>query len=88
MEHFKWCAKRRVLLLSLTGSLVALGVCLLQQRRITAQDQQVQVVELKAKKYEFVPSPVHVKAPAQDYSRRPRSWFQDRNRSQQHSIDR
>ena len=62
MEHFKWCAKRRVLLLSLTGSLVALGVCLLQPRRIMAQDQQVQVVELKAKKYEYVPSPVHVKA--------------------------
>ena len=62
MEHFKWCAKRRVLVLSLTGSLVALGVCLLQPRRIMAQDQQVQVVELKAKKYEYVPSPVHVKA--------------------------
>ena len=55
-------ANRRVLLLSLTAFLVALGMYLLQPRPITAQDQQVQVVELKAKKYEYVPSPVHVKA--------------------------
>src|SRR5215469_13199060 len=59
----KPCASQRVLLLSLVSVfLVALGMCLLQPRRITAQDQQVQVVELKAKKYEYEPSPVHVKA--------------------------
>jgi hypothetical protein len=86
MENFS--ANRRALLLSLTTLLVVVGIYLLQPRPITAQDQQVQVVELKAKKYEFVPSPVHVKAPAQDYSRRPRSWFQDRNRSQRYPIDR
>ena len=60
---FKHCANHRVLLLSLTSAfLVALAMCLLQPRRITAQDQQVQVIELNAKKYEYVPSPVHVKA--------------------------
>jgi heme/copper-type cytochrome/quinol oxidase subunit 2 len=59
---FKHYANRRVLLLSLTTLLVVVGIYLLQPRPITAQDQQVQVVELKAKKYEFVPSPVHVKA--------------------------
>src|SRR5215471_14052984 len=66
MENFRTGLKRRtnqrVLLLSLTAFLVALGIYLLQPRRITAQDQQVQVVELKAKKYEYVSSPVHVKA--------------------------
>ena len=60
---FKHCANHRVLLLSLTSAfLVALAMCLLQPRRITAQDQQVQVIELNAKKYEYVPSPVRVKA--------------------------
>jgi heme/copper-type cytochrome/quinol oxidase subunit 2 len=53
----------RVLLLSLVFSfLAAFSICLLQPHRIAAQDQQVQVVELKAKKYEYLPSPVHVKA--------------------------
>jgi heme/copper-type cytochrome/quinol oxidase subunit 2 len=68
MENFgtrlKWRANNRVLLLSLSAFLVALGMYLLRPRPITAQDQQVQVVELKAKKYEYVPSPVHVKAGA------------------------
>ena len=68
MENFRTGLKRRtnqrVLLLCLTPFLVALGIYLLQPRPITAQDQQVQVVELKAKKYEYVPSPVHVKAGA------------------------
>src|SRR6516225_7350916 len=68
MENFRTGLKQhtnhRVLLLSLTAFLVALGMYLLQARLITAQDQQVQVVELKAKKYEYVPSPVHVKAGA------------------------
>ena len=50
------------LLLSLTAFLVVLGVCLLQTRPILGQDQQVQVVELNAKKYEYLPSPIHVRA--------------------------
>src|SRR5215469_2436896 len=60
MESFS--ANRRVLLLNLATLLVVVGINLLQPRPITAQDQQVQAVELKAKKYEFVSSPVHVKA--------------------------
>jgi plastocyanin len=55
-------ANRRVLLLHLTILLVVLVACLIQPRRILAQDQQTQVVELKAKKYEYLPTPVHVKA--------------------------
>lgn len=55
---------RRVLLLNLTAFLVALGMYLSQPHSIRAQDQPVQVVEIKAKKYEFSPSPVHVKAGA------------------------
>ena len=31
-------------------------------RRVLAQDQNVQVIEVTAKKYEFSPSPIHVKA--------------------------
>ena len=55
-------ANRLVLLLGLGAFLVASGVYLVQSAPIMAQAQQVQVVELKAKKYEFDPSPVHVKA--------------------------
>ena len=59
----KHCANQRILLLSLISAfLVALAMYLLQPRRITAQDQQVQVIELKAKKYMYEPSPIHVKA--------------------------
>ena len=55
-------ANRRILLLGLTGFLVVLGFYRLQSHQVLAQAQQTQVVELKAKKYEFDPSPVHVKA--------------------------
>ena len=55
-------ANRPILLLGLAGLLGVLGFYLLQSRPIMAQAQQVQVIELKAKKYEFDPSPVHVKA--------------------------
>lgn len=34
----------------------------LQPRTMRAQDQNVQIVEVTAKKYEFSPSPIHVKA--------------------------
>lgn len=59
----KW-TNHPILLLGLTGFLVALGFNRLQSRPIMAQAQQVQVIELKAKKYEFDPSPVRVKAGA------------------------
>ena len=55
-------ANRRVLRLYLTTLLVALVACLIQPRPVLAQDQQVQVVELKAKKYEYLGAPVRVKA--------------------------
>jgi heme/copper-type cytochrome/quinol oxidase subunit 2 len=41
---------------------VALAFCLSQPSPIGAQDQKVQVIELTARKYEYSPSPVHVKA--------------------------
>jgi heme/copper-type cytochrome/quinol oxidase subunit 2 len=66
MENFgsglKRYANSRVLLLTVTAFLVVFGTHLLQPSPITAEDQQVQVVELQAKKYEYAPSPVHVKA--------------------------
>ena len=61
-NHSRKRANRLILLLGLTAFLVVLGFYRLQSRPIMAQAQQVQVVELKAKKYEFDPSPVHVKA--------------------------
>src|SRR5215469_10469316 len=54
-------ANRRILMLGLTV-IVVLGFCPPGFRQVLAQAQQTQVVELKAKKYEFDPSPVHVKA--------------------------
>ena len=66
MENFgsglKRYANSRVLLLTVTALLAVLGTHLLRPHPLMAQAQQVQVVELKAKKYEFDPSPVHVKA--------------------------
>lgn len=55
-------ASYRMALLGLAGFLVVLGFYHRQSSTVMAQPQQVQVVELKAKKYEFDPSPVHVKA--------------------------
>jgi heme/copper-type cytochrome/quinol oxidase subunit 2 len=50
-------------LLSIVGALVLAPTILFQQSRpVLAQDQNVQVIELTAKKYEYSPSPVHVKA--------------------------
>jgi plastocyanin len=57
-----WLACRGVGLSSLAASVVGLALCLLQPLLVSGQDQQVQVIELKAKKYEFFPSPIHVKA--------------------------
>ena len=59
---FQQRANHGVLLLSLTAFLWAFSICLLQPGSIVAQDPQAQVVELKARKYEYLGSPVHVKA--------------------------
>ena len=58
----KQCANHRILLLRLAPSVMALSMHLLQAHPLKAQDQPVQVIELTAKKYEYVPSPIHVKA--------------------------
>jgi cytochrome c oxidase subunit II len=42
--------------------LVVLGQFLPKPRPLLAQDQNIQVVELTAKKYEYSPSPIHVKS--------------------------
>lgn len=66
MDNFGFAANRvgyhRVLLSSLVAFAVGLVAWVLHPLSGFAQDQQVQVIELKAKKYEFLPSPVHVKA--------------------------
>ena len=55
-------ANRLIPMLALSGFLIVVGLYPLQSHPVMAQDQQGQVVELKAKKYEYDPSPVHVKA--------------------------
>lgn len=52
----------RAVVLNPAVLLVALAAGLLQARPASAQDQQVQVIELTAKKYEYSPAPIHVKA--------------------------
>jgi len=61
-KNLRMQANRPVLRLGLAALLVVLGFYHLRSGPIMAQGQQIQVVELKAKKYEFDPSPVHVKA--------------------------
>jgi heme/copper-type cytochrome/quinol oxidase subunit 2 len=39
---------------------VALVLCLRQPSPVVAQDQNAQVIELVAKKYEYSPSPIHI----------------------------
>jgi cytochrome c oxidase subunit 2 len=47
----------------MVGALVLAPTMFFQQSRsVLAQDQNVRVIELTAKKYEYSPSPVHVKA--------------------------
>jgi cytochrome c oxidase subunit 2 len=41
--------------------LVALAILLPQSSSVLAQDQRVRVIEVTAKKYEYSPSPIHVK---------------------------
>jgi hypothetical protein len=45
---------------------VALAFCVPQPIPVVAEDQKVQVIELTAKKYEYSPSPVHVKDPGEN----------------------
>jgi len=52
----------RALAPTLSGFFVALAFCLPQPGSVGAQNQDAQVIELVAKKYEYSPSPVHVKA--------------------------
>ena len=40
---------------------LALALCLPKASPVVAEDQKVQIIELTAKKYEYSPSPVHVK---------------------------
>jgi heme/copper-type cytochrome/quinol oxidase subunit 2 len=50
------------LLSTLSAFSVALAFCVPQPTTVMAQGQNAQVIELVAKKYEYSPSPVHVKA--------------------------
>jgi heme/copper-type cytochrome/quinol oxidase subunit 2 len=52
----------RAMLPTLWAFSVALAFCLPRPRPVAAQDQNAQVIELVAKKYEYSPSPVHLKA--------------------------
>src|SRR5260370_42563705 len=52
----------RTLVRALLAFSVALAFYLPQPSPVVAQDQNVQVIELTAKKYEYSPSPVHIKA--------------------------
>ena len=51
----------RTLVPTLSALFAALVFCLPQSSSVVAEDQKVQVIELTAKKYEYSPSPVHVK---------------------------
>jgi plastocyanin len=51
----------RALLPTLWAFSVALAFCL-PPSPVAAQDQNAQIIEVSAKKYEYSPSPVHVKA--------------------------
>jgi cytochrome c oxidase subunit II len=51
----------RALVPTLSAFSVALAFCLPQPSSVGAQNQDAQVIELVAKKYEYSPSPVHVK---------------------------
>jgi cytochrome c oxidase subunit II len=52
----------RALVPSLSVFFVALVFCVPRPIPVAAGDQKVQVIELTAKKYEYSPSPVHVRA--------------------------
>ena len=53
---------KRPLLLTLAAAFLFLVGPFHRQPSLRAQEQNVQVIELTAKKYEFSPAPIHVKA--------------------------
>ena len=53
---------KRFLPCMLTAFLLGLAMFLSRSSAVLAQEQNVQVIELTAKKYEYSPSPFHVKA--------------------------
>ena len=54
-------ANYQVVRFSLATASLAFAAFIPESRPTSTQDQQMQVIELKAKKYEFVPSPIHVR---------------------------
>jgi heme/copper-type cytochrome/quinol oxidase subunit 2 len=52
---------RQVLRFTLAAAPLAFAVFFPQLRPTSTQEQRTQVIELKAKKYEFAPSPIHVR---------------------------
>ena len=68
LESTRWIRitdgkKINVLLLSIAVVIALLLAPMLSQRGfVLAQNEQIQVIEIAAKKYEYSPSPVHVKA--------------------------
>ncbi len=52
----------RALVPTLSAFFAALAFCLPLPSSAMAEDQKVQVIELTAKKYEYSPSPVHLKS--------------------------
>jgi cytochrome c oxidase subunit II len=54
--------KTNYLLYALAIAFFALSVLLVHPKAVVAQDQNVQVIEVTAKKYEYSPSPIHVKS--------------------------
>jgi heme/copper-type cytochrome/quinol oxidase subunit 2 len=52
----------RALLPTLWAFALTLDFCLPKNSRVEARDQNLQVIELAAKKYDYSPAPVHVKA--------------------------
>ena len=55
-------AAKRSLLLAFAAFLLLVDPFHLASRFVRAQEQSVQVIEVTAKKYEFSPGPIHVKA--------------------------
>jgi cytochrome c oxidase subunit II len=53
---------RHFRLLICVALLLVLGQFVPRTRTLLAQDQHVQVIELTAKKYEYSPSPIHIKS--------------------------
>jgi hypothetical protein len=56
----------RALVPTLSVFSVALAFCVPQPIPVVAEDQKVQAMEPTAKKYEYSPSPVHVKDPGEN----------------------